>query len=110
MKQLIWLVVLVAVGFGGKYLVEEVFVGGETHTASERVRVMLEGMQPQGDLNDSVNMWHSGFGVFRGSVDEFDRAATAWENWARGKGIFKVSNFEIIDSVLEDDDRDALLG
>ena len=110
MKKLIWLAVIVTVGFGGKFLLEDMFVGGETHTASERVRVMLAGMQPQGDLDASIAMWSQGVSHFRGSMDEFDRAATGWENWAKQKDILKVSSFEITEAAIEEGDEDALLG
>ena len=100
-RALVWLIVLAALGLGGKFALETLFSSGEVHAARERVRLTLEGMKPSGDLNLSISMWSQGIKLFQGGPDAFDAAANEFESWARRKRVLKVSEFEVLDAVIE---------
>ena len=93
-KATIWGLVVVGLLVAGRLGLGYLFTAGEANTARERVRRILEGLQPHGDRQQAIPLWkHGGFSA--GSQAEFDMAAGEFEAWTIKHRIDPVSSFEI---------------
>lgn len=97
-RAVTWLSIVVALVIGGKYGLEYMFRSGEEHAAHERVREMLDGMKPGGDLQRSICLWYRG----SRSLDqyEFNQGADAFDAWRAKKGVNLIKEYVIDAAVL----------
>ena len=100
MKKLIWLAVLVGIGFGGKHLFDEFRAEHQLTEARSRVSSMLKS-QADGDEQTALGQWARG--ETRLSSDELKRLLPRYEDWARAHGLRKGMTWSVDAVELGDD-------
>jgi hypothetical protein len=104
-KAAIWTLVVIGLLIAGRLGLGYMFTSGETNSAQERVRRMLDGLMRGGDRQKAIPLWrHGGFNP--GSQPEFDAAASEFEDWALKHKIEPVTDYTIAKAeVLSETDR-----
>jgi hypothetical protein len=104
-KAAIWAGIVIGLLVVGRLGLGYMFSSGETNTAKERVRRILDGLKSGGNLQQAIPLWkHGSFQV--GSQHEFDVAASEFEDWTIKHRIAPVVDYEIKDTeVLAESDR-----
>lgn len=104
-KAAIWAGIVIGLLIVGRLGFGYMFRSGETNSAKERVRRVLDGLKAGGNRQQAIPLWrHGSFHV--GSQHEFDAAATEFEDWTAKHKIDPVLDYEIRDAeVLDESDR-----
>jgi hypothetical protein len=86
----------------GKCVLQKTFTSGEVHAGRERVRLVLEGLKPGGNQQQSICLWAEGTRTLPGGMERFSAAMDAFDVWAKQKGISpgRLSDFEILEAQL----------
>jgi len=90
--------VVVALVVAGRCGLTYMFTSGEAHSAQERVRRVLDGMKPGGNMDQAISLWYLGSFHLPGGQTQFDEAATAFEAWQRQRNLGRISTFEITEA------------
>ena len=90
----------------GKVGLSYMFTQGEANNASERVRRLLDGMQPNGDRQRAIGLWYSG-SLYPPGGDMFSLVANEFEDWMKaGKLGATIAAYEVTKAtVLSETDK-----
>lgn len=86
----------------GRCVLQKMFTAGEVHAGEERVRLVLEGLKPGGNQQQSICLWAEGTRTLPGGLERFSTAMDAFDVWAKQKGISpgRLTEFEVLDARL----------
>lgn len=98
--------IVIALIVVGKIGLSHMFTEGEANNASERVRRMLDGMQPNGDRQRAIALWYNGT-FYPPGGDLFSLVSNEFEDWMKaGKLGATISAYEITKvTVLSETDK-----
>ena len=88
-KLLIWLSILLVIGFGGKYAIDYMSHSAHENTATLRVQEFLDGMKPGGDFEAAFNMWYMGSPNAMGNItqDQYNMYVQELRAWLAQRKI-----------------------
>jgi hypothetical protein len=102
-KALVWIIILVGVVVGGKYLLEYMDVRAYENTATNRVQSFLDGMKPGGDFEQAFNMWLMGgqTGIGTISQDQYNAYVSQIVAWMAERGLGRgIQSYEMTGATL----------
>lgn len=104
-KAAIWGGIVIALLVLGRLGLGYMFTSGESNSAQERVRRILDGLKANGDRQKAITLWKHGT-FTAGSQEEFNMAADEFDEWTRKHRIDPVVDYEIGKTeVLSETDR-----